>query len=284
LKDILDGITAWDGRLSTTVRRLYTRPGAVARDFLDGRRARHSPPFRLYIIAILASLAVLSAFGITVLGVHIEETPAAASVNASFVGAGVGDLDVSLRFFRPRWEAPPEPVPLEALLANVSADGDSSARDLESALAEMDDAGRGVVGLAVRILADPIGVERQLALVLSQAALFMVIGFAILNLCLHPHAPIITHAIHSLYFHAASFPFLTLSVLANVFASLAAVYLSHLIGGATVLAVLAYAFFADRRVYGSSRLGAAVRLPALAIGYLLTFLAMVITLIVTTVS
>jgi hypothetical protein len=279
LRDIMDGLTAWDGRLLTTLRRLYGRPGAVTRDFLDGRRARHTPPFRLYVIAVLVFITLFSVAGVTVLGVHVEQSPNTTSQTDAFAGAGVGDLDVSLRLFRPRWEAPPEPVHVEALLAAVEQDRGEPAPDLDTALAEMDEAGRRVVSLAVRILENPVAIERQLALALSQAALFMVIGFAVLNLCLHPRAAVVTHAIHSLYLHAALFPFIAITTLAGLFAGLALESLSYMISAAASLVMLAYVLIADRRVYGSSWLGAALRLPALVLGYFFTFLAVAITLV-----
>ena len=283
LRDVIDGLTAWDGRLLTTVRRLYGRPGAVTRDFLDGRRARHTPPFRLYVIAVLVFITLLSVAGVTVLGVQVEQSPNTTSHSNTFASAEVGDLEVGLQLFRPRWEAPPEPVPTEALLSAVEEDRDAPAPDLETALSQMDEAGRRVVSLTVRILENPAAVERQLALALSQAALFMVIGFAILNVCLHPRAAVITHAIHSLYLHAALFPFIAVTVLASLFAGLAQTSLSYIIDAAASLAMLAYVMIADRCVYGSSWPGAALRLPALVLGYLFTVLAVAIALIFNTV-
>ncbi|MGF1462785.1 MAG: DUF3667 domain-containing protein [Maricaulaceae bacterium] len=49
LTDLLD----WDGRFFSTLRALILRPGQVSRDYVEGRRARWSPPIRLYLIASL---------------------------------------------------------------------------------------------------------------------------------------------------------------------------------------------------------------------------------------
>ncbi|MFP4519256.1 MAG: DUF3667 domain-containing protein [Oceanicaulis sp.] len=53
LGEILEGLVAFDGRVTRTIPALLARPGEVTREFLKGRRARFMPPFRLYIIASL---------------------------------------------------------------------------------------------------------------------------------------------------------------------------------------------------------------------------------------
>ncbi len=42
-----------DGRLFRTVPALFFRPGALARDYIDGRIVRHVPPFRTFLVALL---------------------------------------------------------------------------------------------------------------------------------------------------------------------------------------------------------------------------------------
>ena len=39
----------WDGKLATTFRLLFTRPGELTREYLAGRRARYLSPLRLYL-------------------------------------------------------------------------------------------------------------------------------------------------------------------------------------------------------------------------------------------
>lgn len=52
-------LTNYDSRLLTTVRALLLRPGQLARDHFEGRRARHLDPFRIFLLAnILAWLIV----------------------------------------------------------------------------------------------------------------------------------------------------------------------------------------------------------------------------------
>jgi hypothetical protein len=42
-----------DGRLWRTLPALFFRPGKLARDYIDGRVARHVPPFRTFLVALL---------------------------------------------------------------------------------------------------------------------------------------------------------------------------------------------------------------------------------------
>jgi hypothetical protein len=42
-----------DGRLSRTLPDLFLRPGRLARDYMEGRIARHVPPFRTFLVALL---------------------------------------------------------------------------------------------------------------------------------------------------------------------------------------------------------------------------------------
>ena len=47
-------LTNWDGKIPSTLRTLFFRPGVLTADFLAGRRARWLSPLRLYLICSLA--------------------------------------------------------------------------------------------------------------------------------------------------------------------------------------------------------------------------------------
>lgn len=57
----IEGFTHLDGRLGQTLPPLFFDPGKLARDHLEGRRARHVPPFRLFLISLLIFMFVLEA-------------------------------------------------------------------------------------------------------------------------------------------------------------------------------------------------------------------------------
>jgi hypothetical protein len=63
LDDAIGNVFHWDSRLVHTLRLLFFRPGKLALEWIEGRRMRYVPPFRLYIIAsfILFLLVGISA-------------------------------------------------------------------------------------------------------------------------------------------------------------------------------------------------------------------------------
>ncbi len=57
--EAIEGMFHFDGRLWRTLPWLFARPGTLSREYLDGKRARHVPPFRLFLVSLL--LFILSA-------------------------------------------------------------------------------------------------------------------------------------------------------------------------------------------------------------------------------
>jgi Protein of unknown function (DUF3667) len=51
--EAVEGLFHLDGRLANTLPALFLRPGALARDYIEGRIARHVPPFRVFLVALL---------------------------------------------------------------------------------------------------------------------------------------------------------------------------------------------------------------------------------------
>ena len=49
----VEDVTHLDGRLAKTLPALFIGPGKLARDHFEGRRQRHVPPFRMFLIALL---------------------------------------------------------------------------------------------------------------------------------------------------------------------------------------------------------------------------------------
>ncbi|MEM9668494.1 MAG: DUF3667 domain-containing protein [Pseudomonadota bacterium] len=54
LKDIFDSVLSIDGRAWKTIPALLFRPGHVTRSYIDGKRARYVPPFRLFLLSSVA--------------------------------------------------------------------------------------------------------------------------------------------------------------------------------------------------------------------------------------
>jgi hypothetical protein len=54
IAEAFEGLTHFDGRFWNTLPRLAWRPGKLTRDYLDGHRASQIPPFRMFLIVLLA--------------------------------------------------------------------------------------------------------------------------------------------------------------------------------------------------------------------------------------
>lgn len=57
--EAVESLTHLDGRLACTLPALLVRPGRLARDHMEGRRARHVPLFRLFLITLLLFMVSL---------------------------------------------------------------------------------------------------------------------------------------------------------------------------------------------------------------------------------
>jgi hypothetical protein len=51
--EALEGLFHFDGRLWRTMPLLFFRPGKLANDYIEGRMARHVPPFRTFLVSLL---------------------------------------------------------------------------------------------------------------------------------------------------------------------------------------------------------------------------------------
>ncbi len=56
--EAFEGLFHVDGRLWQTLPPLFFAPGRLARDFMEGRVARHVPPFRIFLVALLVFMFV----------------------------------------------------------------------------------------------------------------------------------------------------------------------------------------------------------------------------------
>jgi len=51
--EMFEGLFEFDGRFWTTLPALFFRPGGLARDYMNHRMARHVPPFRTFLVALV---------------------------------------------------------------------------------------------------------------------------------------------------------------------------------------------------------------------------------------
>lgn len=83
-----------DGKIVQTLRLLVTQPGALTREFLDGRRIRYVSPLRIYLIASAILFAVFFTLGVKSGIVHVSGGRAPRRTPARplsvLVGSGAG--------------------------------------------------------------------------------------------------------------------------------------------------------------------------------------------------
>ncbi len=81
LKELFGDLTEWDSRVWRTLRPLAFKPGFLTVDYLRGRRARYTPPFRMYLILSLGFF-LLTSLNSDIVDVNVEP----------------GDLDTGINF------------------------------------------------------------------------------------------------------------------------------------------------------------------------------------------
>ena len=62
VKDFLGDVFDWDSRIWRTLRPLAFRPGLLTSEYLRGRRAHYTPPFRMYLILSVVFFLIASVF------------------------------------------------------------------------------------------------------------------------------------------------------------------------------------------------------------------------------
>lgn len=239
--EALDGVFTWDGRLLTTFRQLFSRPGRVAREFVDGKRRSYTPPIRLYLIVSLVFFAAMAVSGVRIVAVNMT-------------AGGAGEAGLIITLFQPPREG--APVILGA--------------DAEQDILQTADT-NGVPGPLLDLIAfamnNPDIVEERASAAASQAMILMVFVFALLSAVLHPRRRLIEHAVHALYFHSALLlPFAAI-LIAAIYLPLPLWAVAGLGIGAILLLTAGILFF-DRGFYGSSWIGAVLRLFPVLLGYL----------------
>lgn len=255
--EALGDILQWDGRFMTTYRKLFSRPGRVARDYADGKRQSYTPPVRLYLVISLIFFALVTGSGIRIVSIEF-------SLDAQ------NDIGLASSLFQAPRDAPAETLPQDVQ---------------DSALARAAEAGwsQTLINIGRRAMASPEAIEQQASAIAGQAMIAMVICFALLNAAFHPRRRLIEHAIYGLYFHAALLlPFAVL-ILVGTFMPWPDWTLTigdqpvpfAIIGGITLAALAVIGFglgivLSDRGFYGSSWIGACLRGIGLAFTYIIT--------------
>ena len=237
--DTLDGLFSWDGRLLTTLRQLYTRPGKVARDYADGKRTSFTPPVRLYLIVSLVFFTAMTVSGVRIIAVDVSMTDTGPGIN--------------VEMFQPRGSNEP-------LRLSEEERADFIETGLEYGIA------RHWIDRAIYTAEHPREIEDKAAAAANQALILMVVVFILMNMALHPRTRIIDHIIHALYYHAAFLPVAGAVLIATVLIGPPTAVLFTLVTVGMLISLSALYLF-DRGFYGSSWWGAILRALAMSAAY-----------------
>jgi len=313
LTDLIGSVFVWEGKFFTTLRRLYTRPGRVARDYVDGRRQSHTAPIRIYLLISLMFFLLMSVAGVRVIGVGI--TPSAESVreqSAETIAARIESIEAGMaRREESRSSGDAESTFFETSACGVMPGADEInaagnlvySRDTQLQI-ELFQFGAAPEGRALpdseacrtefEIGGDPMSLgppsrfaiqypalfEQGVTAAAAQSLILMVIAFAALNLIVHPRRGMIEHVVFSLYWHASYLPLIALLVLG---ARVNQGWVPGVIVLATIgfVAILGYQTLCDRGFYRSSWIGAILRSVFLQLLYTLCIGVLAIALIIT---
>lgn len=120
-EDFLHSVVHFDGRLWTTLRSLFLRPGQMTMDWADGRQARYVPPIRLFIFTSLLLVITLTLSDVALLRLVSDPTRQAATLS---VDGGVVIPEISLEVLSIAPDLPPaDPLVDDAKLRQLLQDG-----------------------------------------------------------------------------------------------------------------------------------------------------------------
>lgn len=72
LHDVAEEVLSFDGRILRTLRRLFTAPGFLTREHVEGRRASWLPPLRLYLLASVVYFGLVAMVGDRVVRIQVS--------------------------------------------------------------------------------------------------------------------------------------------------------------------------------------------------------------------
>ena len=273
----ISDMLALDGRIARTLPLLLFRPGVLTRRYIEGKRARYVPPFRLFLLSSLLFYLLVFAF----VGQASWLNDEAMRLNAqNMTEAEVAELRD--RVVRPDGTVDPER--LEALLrpgpgteTGEDASGEKESDDVDAVVAlDVDAAGAGEDPLTqqvLRISENPrlfmMAVEtwtpRLSLLLVPLTMLAMSIMFA-----WHRRVYVYDHAIHALHLHSWIYMTATLAIL-----------ISFVVGSqaATTLFLLALPFYVTMSLKAAYRSGFLVSLVRMVLLFIFWTIAFVLLLL-----
>ncbi len=276
LRDAFGDLFELDSRLWRTMIPLLIRPGLLTKDYLEGRRARYMPPFRMYLVLSVFFFVVaffnprddLAIFYEPVVAptaevmpeeeVSVEDEPAEDAPEEDDAGflndCSIGELDLDPGFGWLKRRMTPER--LEEVCKRVKAVGETG---LKKAVLEN-------IPAALIILLPIMAFVLKLLYPLSRRYY-------------------VEHLLFFVHFHSFVFFILTLQILFTRLGEWLGIVetLFSLIIIAASLYIPVYLFVAMRQVYGQGRALTVVKYVPLVIAYTILFLLLMLVVLVITV-
>lgn len=236
--DAVSEFSGWDGRLATTLRDLFRRPGWLTLEFLEGRRVRYISPLRLYLMAsVVYFLIAASAPNLRAKSGSLSVAGMSFGVSRSTSTAANGG----------RGKA----ADRVAKAADESLNGSQplTAEEKASALKDIERAPAFFQPLLRRVVADPVGFRRDLLQTMPRMLFVLLPVFAGIVALFYRGRKYPEHLYFAIHLHAFVFLVLAVPELLKL-TRLSGVVMA---AGATVfIAIPVYATVAFRRVYGGS--------------------------------
>lgn len=234
--EFLSEALALDSRLWHTLKPLFLKPGLVAKEYNEGKRARFVPPIRLYLFtSFVLFLAMVLAPGTASVSGFDDGHPAD---SAGVVATGEDSAAVA--------NDPPQ-----AETTTNDGSGSRFSNRLEDALSDPDQ------------FADDV-LRR-----LSQVMFFLVPLFALLLKMVYRKRLFVQDMVYALYLHVFAF---SITIVITVPAAVGLERVSNVLG-LLVIWIPVYLFLGLRRVYGESRLKTTAKWGFVSLSYLLLLLA-----------
>jgi hypothetical protein len=232
VSDAVGNLLNLDTRLVRTLRPLMLTPGAVARDFIAGRRASHVPPLKTYLIAALIFFGLFTLFPSRApVRVFIDGSPEQRAARNEGGGRTTFSLPRRIRYY--------------------------------------DDWYQGAVARAMK---QPEAFAHAVYSNVPRAFFFLVPVFALfLELLYRKQGYLIDHLVFALYYHAFVFLDFSLLFLAARASSYVTGLAAAAIGLVLTAWLFAYLPIALRRVYGGSRVMTGLKVTTLGVLYVLAF-------------
>jgi hypothetical protein len=277
--DAVHDLADFDSRGWVTLRALLFRPGFLTNEFLQGRRTRYLPPFRLYLVLSLVFFVVLSCKPSE--DAFVIDT---GQGTARVTGSDPEALKEAMEDLNRELGAGATADPKARAAAEKAIAMSRSLADPDSGLMEGTDCKDMTWSAAGEKWVEPRLIElckhlqsvskrqfgRELFRNVPKAMFLFLPLLALVNLLLYAfrRRKYVEHLLFYVHFHAFAFLLLTLQILLSiVFGWIGLAFASGLPGFAVMVYLFVALFKAMRTVYGQSRLMTSVKYLMVLIAY-----------------